>query len=41
MSVYFNRSFRATDEPDSDGSWSRAMVPDASSSFVPKEDGPV
>ena len=30
VSVYFNRSFRATDEAGSDGSWSRAMVPDAS-----------
>ncbi len=28
--VYFNRSFRATDESEPDGSWSRAMVPDAS-----------
>lgn len=30
VSVYFNRTFRATDDISSDGSWSRAMVPDAS-----------
>ena len=37
VSVYFNRSFRATDEPSSDGSWSRAMVPDASVLVRPEE----
>jgi predicted component of viral defense system (DUF524 family) len=30
VSVYFNRTFRVTDDAASDGSWSRAMVPDAS-----------
>ena len=30
VSVFFNRSFRTTDDLGSDGSWSRAMVPDAS-----------
>lgn len=30
ISVYFNRTFRATDNRNNDGSWSRAMVPDAS-----------
>jgi predicted component of viral defense system (DUF524 family) len=38
VSVYFNRTFRATDEVDSDGSWSTAMVPDASVLIRP-EDG--
>lgn len=38
VSVYFNRTFRATDEADSDGSWSTAMVPDASVLIRP-EDG--
>jgi predicted component of viral defense system (DUF524 family) len=35
--VYFNRAFRSTDDPDSDGSWSRAMVPDASVLIRPDE----
>jgi predicted component of viral defense system (DUF524 family) len=30
VSVYFNRTFRATDAVETDGSWSTAMVPDAS-----------
>jgi predicted component of viral defense system (DUF524 family) len=30
VSVYFNRTFRSIDERTSDGSWSQAMVPDAS-----------
>lgn len=38
VSVFFNRTFRATDEVDSDGSWSTAMVPDASVLIRP-EDG--
>ena len=37
VSVYFNRTFRATDEVDSDGSWSTAMVPDASVLIRPKD----
>jgi predicted component of viral defense system (DUF524 family) len=37
VSVYFNRSFRATEEPGSDGSWSRAMVPDASVLVRPEQ----
>lgn len=38
VSVYFNRTFRATDAVDMDGSWSTAMVPDASVVIRP-EDG--
>jgi len=38
VSVYFNRTFRATDAVDTDGSWSTAMVPDASVLIRP-EDG--
>ena len=30
VTIYFNRTFRATDDRGSDGSWSRAMIPDAS-----------
>jgi len=30
VSVYFNRTFTASDERTPDGSWSRAMVPDSS-----------
>jgi predicted component of viral defense system (DUF524 family) len=30
VSVYFNRTFRMTDDHRSDGSWSRSMIPDAS-----------
>jgi predicted component of viral defense system (DUF524 family) len=30
VSVYFNRTFRSVDERATDGSWSRAMIPDAS-----------
>ena len=37
VSVYFNRTFRATDEHGSDGSWSRAMVPDASVLIRPSD----
>jgi len=37
VSVYFNRTFRATDEIDTDGSWSTAMVPDASVLIRPEE----
>jgi len=38
VSAYFNRTFRATDAVDTDGSWSTAMVPDASVLIRP-EDG--
>lgn len=37
VTVYFNRTFRATDEIDEDGSWSTAMVPDASVLIRPEE----
>ncbi|MGP0050723.1 MAG: DUF2357 domain-containing protein [Solirubrobacteraceae bacterium] len=37
VSIYFNRTFRATDEIGSDGSWSRAMVPDASVLVRPEQ----
>jgi hypothetical protein len=37
ISVYFNRTFRATDDHASDGSWSRAMVPDASVLIRPSQ----
>lgn len=37
VSVYFNRTFRASDEGDTDGSWSTAMVPDASVLIRPEE----
>ncbi len=36
VSVYFNRTFRATDAVDMDGSWSTAMVPDASVANSPR-----
>lgn len=37
VSVYFNRTFRVTDDHGSDGSWSRAMVPDASVLIRPSQ----
>jgi predicted component of viral defense system (DUF524 family) len=37
VSVYFNRTFRATDAVDTDGSWSTAMVPDASVLIRPQD----
>ncbi|MGI9185453.1 MAG: DUF2357 domain-containing protein [Solirubrobacteraceae bacterium] len=37
VSVYFNRSFRATEESGSDGSWSRTMIPDASVLVRPEQ----
>lgn len=40
VSVYFNRTFRATDEVDNDGSWSTAMVPDASVLIRPEDGRP-
>jgi predicted component of viral defense system (DUF524 family) len=40
VSVFFNRTFRATDEVDINGSWSTAMVPDASVRIRP-DDGRV
>jgi predicted component of viral defense system (DUF524 family) len=37
VSVYFNRTFRATDDVTRDGSWSTAMRPDASVVICPQQ----